>query len=114
MDLGKLLGSLSIPGFLRGQRQLLVESPCRRHSALLHDIDVAVFNTTTQTINAIVLADSSVSSSNEAILSVEEVSSTIDVDSDFLEPTQDLVPEDGSCSGLAEIQVRAIDLFSVH
>ena len=56
----------------------------------------------------------SVSSSNEPILSVEAVESTVSADSDFLEPTEDPVPEDESCSGLAEIQVCAINFFLVH
>ena len=93
-----------------------MESPYRPHSALLNEIDVSVFafNTPIQTTNAIDTADSSVSSSNEPILSVKVIGSTVSDDSDFLEPTQDPVPEDESCSGLAEIQVRAINLFSVH
>jgi hypothetical protein len=33
----------------------------------------------------------------------------IDIDSSFVEPTQNPTSEDESCSGLAEIQVRAID-----
>ena len=45
---------------------------------------------------------------------MEEISSTTDIDSDFVEPTQDLVLDSQSCSGLAEIQVCAVDLFSVH
>ena len=38
----------------------------------------------------------------------------IDIDSDFVEPNQDSPPEDESCSGLAEIQIRAVDFFSAH
>ena len=76
----------------------MVESSSRPHSALLNvDID-----------------DSLIPSSNEPILSVEENLSTIDIDSDFVEPTQDSVPDDESCPGLAEIQVRAVDFFSAH
>ena len=75
----------------------MVESPSRPSFVLIIESDI-----------------SSVSSSNEPILSVKVIGSTVSDDSDFLEPTQDPVPEDESCSGLAEIQVRAIDLFSVH
>ena len=84
-----------------------MESPYRPHSALLNEIDVSVFafNTPIQTTNAIDTADSSVSSSNEPILSVEAIDSTV---------SDDPVPEDESCSGLAEIQVRATDLFAVN
>ena len=42
------------------------------------------------------------------------ISSTIDIDSDFVEPTQDSPPENESCSGLAEIQIRAVNFFSAH
>ena len=52
--------------------------------------------------------------SNEPILSVKENSSTIDIDSDFVKPTQDSSPEDESCSGLAEIQICAVDFFSIN
>ena len=56
----------------------------------------------------------SVPSSNEPLLSVEGISSTIDIDSDFVEPTHDLVPDNQSCSGFAQIQVCAVDFFSEH
>ena len=52
-------------------------------------------------------------SSNEPILSVTENSSTIDIDSNFVDPIQDSVPDDESCPGLAEIQIRAVDLFPI-
>ena len=52
--------------------------------------------------------------SNGPPLSVEETLSTTDDDSSFVAPIQDPPPEDESCSGLAEIQVRAIDFFSAH
>ena len=46
---------------------------------------------------------------------MKEISSTIDINSDFVEPTQDLIPEDQSCSpGLANIQVCAVNFFSAH
>ena len=53
-------------------------------------------------------------STNEPILSVTENSSTIDIDSNFVDPIQDSVPDDESCPGLAEIQIRAVDFFSAH
>ena len=96
----------------------MVESPSTHIFALLNEIDVSVFtfNTPVQTANTNVIEsdDSSVSSSNEPILSVEAIGATVSDDSDFHEPTQDPVPEDESCSGLAEIQVCAINLFSVN
>ena len=51
---------------------------------------------------------------NGPILSVEGISSTIDTDSHFAEPTPDAVTDDESCPGLAEIQVCAIDFFSLN
>ena len=58
--------------------------------------------------------NSLIPSSNEPILSVTENPSTIDIDSAFVAPTQDSVPDNESCPGLAEIQVCAVDFFSVH
>ena len=45
---------------------------------------------------------------------MEAISSTIDVGSDFVEPTQDSPPEDESCSELAEIQICAVNCFSAY
>ena len=83
---------------------------------LQNEIDVSAFtfNTPIQAIGIIDAADFSVSSSNEPILSVEAIESTVSDNSDFLEPTQDPVSEDESYPGLAEIQVCAIYLFLVH
>ena len=94
----------------------MVENPSRPSFALLNAIDVSVFtfNTPIQTTKAIDSADFSVSSSNEPILSVEAIDFTVLDDSDLLEPTQDPTPEDESCPGLAEIQICAIDFFSVN
>ena len=76
-------------------------------------MSVYSFNEPIQSLDA-TTDDISISSSNEHILCVEVVESTASADSDFLAPIQDQVSEDESCSGLAEIQVCAVDLFSVH
>ena len=79
--------------------------------ALLCDVDVSA---PVQPTSFIESTNPPASSSKEVVLSVETNSSTTDIGSDFLEPTQDSVSDTESCSGLAKIQVSAINLFSVH
>ena len=53
-------------------------------------------------------------SSNGSVCSVEETISTTDIDRAAVDITHDSDSTDGSCSGLAEIQIRAINFFSAH
>ena len=87
----------------------MVDSPSRPILALLADVSEYSFSEPIQSSN--IATDIPVSSSNEHMLSVEEVLSQSPAESGFLEPTHDSLSLDGSCSGLAEIQVRAINFF---
>ena len=89
----------------------VVESPCRPTPALLCDVDVYA---PVQPTNLTESTGNPASSSNEVLRSVERHSSATATDSGFHEPTQDPVTDAESCSGLAEIQASAIDLFSVN
>ena len=75
----------------------MVEPSSRPSSALLH-VDI----------------ENSIPSSNESIPSAEDNLSMTDSGSDCVEPTHDSPPEDKSCSGLADIQVCALDFFSAR
>ena len=55
-----------------------------------------------------------ISSSNEHIHTMKVRDFATLPESDFVEPTQDSIPEDESCSGLAGIQICAINFFQVH
>jgi hypothetical protein len=52
--------------------------------------------------------------SNGPLLSVEDTKSAVVDDSCSVAPTQDSNSTNGSCSGLAEIQIRGINFFSAH
>ena len=85
----------------------MADPPLRPILTLLNVVDVTIFtfNEPIQDTNSIDEVVFPVSSSNEAISSVEAVESTESSDSDFVEPTQDSSSLDGSCPRLAEIQV---------
>ena len=89
----------------------VVASPCRPTPALLCDVDVYA---PVQPTNLTESTGNPAPSSNEVLRSVERHSSATAIDSVFHEPTQDPATDAESCSGLAEIQASAIDLFSVN
>ena len=66
------------------------------------------------TLSPLLAIPISASSSNASIPPVADNLSATDDDSCFVDTTQDSDSTDGSCPGLAKIQVRAIDFFSAH